>query len=183
MGLLKGKRVDLKLVEKEDLREWESWLQDPEFRGALEPFPRQVTLADAEKEFLTPSVPGLEFSRYFIQKKDSTRIGIVIHFNAGGSPFRTEIGYILKETARGQGYATEAASIIVDYLFLSRNLERVQAHTVAENSASHKVLERIGFKKEGELRHAGWLRGRWINYYSWSILRSEWANPKILKAT
>lgn len=182
MGLLKGKNVDLKLVEKEDLKEWEAWLQDPDFRGALEPFPRQVTLADAEKEFLTPTVPAAEFTRYFIEKKDGTRIGIVIHYNSGGSPLRTEIGYILKETARGQGHATEAASIIVDYLFLSRNLERVQAHTVTENIPSQKVLERIGFKKEGELRHVNWLRGRWMNYYSWSILRSEWANPKILKA-
>jgi len=182
LGLLKGKNVDLKLVEKEDLKEWESWLQDPDFRGALEPFPKEVTMADSEKEFLTPLVPGVEFNRYFIQKKDGTRIGIVIHFNSGGSPLRTEIGYILSEKARGQGYATEAASIIVDYLFLSRNLERVQAHTVTENILSQKVLERIGFKKEGELRHAGWLRGRWINYYSWSILRSEWSSPRILKA-
>jgi RimJ/RimL family protein N-acetyltransferase len=180
-GLLKGKRIDLRLVEKEDLRDWEAWLQDPEFRGAFEPFPRQVPLAEAEKEFVDPPNPALGFRGYFIQKKDGTRIGIVIHFNAG-HPNLPEFGYIVKAEERGHGYATEAARIIVDYLFLSRNVERVQAHTLTDNVASQKVLEKVGFKREGELRHVAWIRGHWTNYYAWSMLRGEWGEPRILKA-
>ena len=160
----------------------ESLLQDPEFRGAFEPFPRQITLADAEKEFTSPPNPAVEFSRYFIQKRDGARIGIVIHFNMGGFPNRTEIGYIVKEGDRGQGYATEAATIIVNYLFLSRKIERVQAHTLTDNLPSQKILEKLGFKREGELRHIAWIRGRWVNHYAWSLLRGEWGGPRILKA-
>jgi len=182
MGLLKGKRVDLRLVEKEDLADWEGWLQDPDFRGAFEPFPRQIPLAEAEKEFLNPPNPSADFRKYFIQKKDGAKIGIVIHFN-DGHPTLPEIGYIVKADERGHGYAAEAANIIVDYLFLSRNIERVQAHTLTGNVPSQKVLEKVGFKREGEIRHAAWIRGRWVNYYGWSILREEWKGPRILSAS
>lgn len=106
----------------------------------------------------------------------------MIRFNAGCNPDRPETGYIIREGERGQGYATEAASIAVDSLFLSRNIERVQAHTLPENVPSQKVLEKVGFKKEGELRHVAWIRGYWLNHYAWSILREEWGSPRILKA-
>ena len=95
-----------------------------------------------------------------------------------------EIGYSLIPDERGKGYCTEAVLIMVDYLFLSRDVIRVQATTDVRNVGSQKVLEKAGFKKEGTIRKSIFIRGDWRDAYLYSILREEWKVPKILtKAT
>jgi RimJ/RimL family protein N-acetyltransferase len=81
---------------------------------------------------------------------------------------------------RGKGYCTEATQLMVDYLFLSKDTMRIQAQTDPRNIASHKVLEKVGFKKEGTLRKSFFMRGEWRDAYIYSILREEWKEPKIL---
>lgn len=91
-----------------------------------------------------------------------------------------EIGYDIIPAERGKGYGTEAAQLIVDYLFLSKTIERIQAITDTRNKPSQRVLEKTGFTKEGTIRKSGYVRGAWTNAYLYSILREEWHQPKIL---
>ena len=91
-----------------------------------------------------------------------------------------EIGYSLVPDERRKGYCSEAVEIMVDYLFLSKDIPRIQAHTDIENVASQKVLEKAGFKKEGILRKESFFRGEWRSSCVYSILREEWKEPKIL---
>jgi RimJ/RimL family protein N-acetyltransferase len=70
--------------------------------------------------------------------------------------------------------------MMVDYLFLSKDVVRVQAHTDVRNVASQRVLEKIGFKKEGVVRKSSFVRGEWRDSCLFSILREEWKEPKIL---
>jgi ribosomal-protein-alanine N-acetyltransferase len=84
---------------------------------------------------------------------------------------------------RGKGYCSEAVKIMVDYLFLSKDTGRIQAQTDPRNIASQKVLEKVGFKKEGTLRRNFFMRGEWRDAYIYSILREEWKEPKILTRT
>ena len=93
-----------------------------------------------------------------------------------------EIGYNLIPSERGKGYGTEAVQITVDYLFLSRDIVRIQAITNVRNKASQRVLEKIGFKKEGDSKISS-VRGEWADAYLYSILREEWKEPKILTKT
>jgi ribosomal-protein-alanine N-acetyltransferase len=69
---------------------------------------------------------------------------------------------------------------MVDYLFLSKNIVRIQAVTHIENKASQRVLEKVGFKKEGILRKSVFIMGVWSDFYILSILKEEWKEPKIL---
>jgi len=50
---------------------------------------------------------------------------------------------------------------MVDYLFLSKDIHRIQATTDKGNAASHEVLEKVGFKKEGILRKKWFMNGGW----------------------
>jgi RimJ/RimL family protein N-acetyltransferase len=84
---------------------------------------------------------------------------------------------------RGKGYCTEAVRIIIDYLFLSRDVVRIQAQTETGNLASQKVLEKAGFKKEGTMRKCDFSRGELRDTHLYSILREEWKEPKILTKT
>jgi RimJ/RimL family protein N-acetyltransferase len=69
---------------------------------------------------------------------------------------------------------------MVDYLFLSNSLIRIQALTDTRNLPSQRVLEKAGFKKEGLLRKTAFMRGDWRDLFIYSILREEWKEPKIL---
>ena len=91
-----------------------------------------------------------------------------------------EIGYSLVPNERGKGNGTEAVEIMVDYLFLSKNIMRVQACTDTRNLASQKVLEKAGFKKEGTMRKYLFVRGQLRDACLYSVLREEWKEPKIL---
>jgi RimJ/RimL family protein N-acetyltransferase len=73
--------------------------------------------------------------------------------------------------------------IIVDYLFLSKDIERIQACTDTRNLASQKVLENVGFKREGMMRRYLFIRGAWRDACLYSIIREDWKEPKILTKT
>jgi RimJ/RimL family protein N-acetyltransferase len=113
-------------------------------------------------------------------KKDGTRIGYMFMGLVG--PY-WEIGYVLIPSERGKGYCTEAAQLAVDYLFLSKDVVRVQATTQLGNLASQKILEKTGFKREGIIRKGEFAWGKWCDLYLYSILRDEWKEPKILTKT
>ena len=66
-----------------------------------------------------------------------------------------EIGYFLKRTAWGNGYATEAADRILRFAFEGSPLEEVVAVTDPENWGSRRVLEKIGFLSTGIRRAYG----------------------------
>lgn len=170
----------MKLVEKDDLAQYAEWIQDWDFRGPFWAPLRHRTILEIEKDFAEPKNPGLEFTRYYVQKRDGMRVGLA--FYAWGSQLHDwmEVAYIIDIAQRGKGYATEAVQILVDFLFLTRQLERIQALIDVENTASQKVIEKAGFFREGELRNAYWPRGEWRNAYMYSITRREWKEPHFL---
>jgi RimJ/RimL family protein N-acetyltransferase len=177
LSLLEGKNVNLRIVEKEDLPLLAEWWNSPEFSGEFMWFPQQQSRAEQEKYY---DNPYHETKQFFIEKKNGTKIGVIGHFLHGNL---LEIFYYLLPNERGKGYGTEAAIIMVDYLFLSKDTVRVQAHTDVRNSGSQKVLEKAGFKKEGIVRKSLFTRGEWRDFYLYSILREEWKKPKILTKT
>jgi ribosomal-protein-alanine N-acetyltransferase len=69
---------------------------------------------------------------------------------------------------------------VVDYLFLSRDVVRIQAFMNVRNKASERVLEKAGFKREGTLRRAGFVRGQRTDTYVYGIIREEWKEPRIM---
>lgn len=93
------------------------------------------------------------------------------------------MNYAILPSERGKGYCSEAVKIMVDYLFLSKDIVRIQALTDVRNSASQKVLEKAGFMKEGVVRKEYFARGEWRDCCLYSILREDWKEPKILTKT
>jgi RimJ/RimL family protein N-acetyltransferase len=66
-----------------------------------------------------------------------------------------EVGYWLDAAATGQGYMTEAASLIVEYLFIQLDANRVEIRCDEKNLASASVARRLGFVHEACLRNEG----------------------------
>lgn len=172
--MLEGKNVNLRVVEKEDLPLVLEWFNNPLFSGEYDPLDAQQSKADVEKRYENL---GSGHKWFIIEKKDGGKVGFIGNFFVGRL---LEIGYAIVLEERGKGYGTEAAQILVDYLFLSKDIERIQAGTNVENKASQRVLEKAGFTNEGVVRKEMFVRGKWADFYRYSILREEWKEPKML---
>ncbi len=171
--MLEGKNVNLRVIEKEDLPILAEWINTPEYFGDYNPL-IQMSKADLQKSYDNRSP---EAGAFFIEKKDGSRIGNIGHEPQGKAQ---ELGYAILPNERKKGHCSEALTIVVDYLFLSKDIVRIQAHTDVRNEGSQKVLEKAGFKKEGVVRKVAFMRGEWRDGCLYSILREDWKEPKIL---
>jgi RimJ/RimL family protein N-acetyltransferase len=182
--LLEGKNVNLRVVERDDTDFMVDCFNNIDFWGEYDPIAEQKSKTERMKQFDNPSNWAIltERKRFIIQKRDATRIGFISHWTAQPSRM-VEIGYHILPSERGKGYGTEAVQLMIDYLFLSQNIFRIQAITNVRNNASQKVLEKAGFKIEGTIRKSAFVRGVMTNAYLYSILREEWKEPRILKKT
>jgi ribosomal-protein-alanine N-acetyltransferase len=93
---------------------------------------------------------------------------------ASPTAFQADMGYELAPEEWGNGYATEAARCMLDFGFGELGLHRIWATCLAENTASARVLERIGMRQEGRMRQDQWMKGRWWDTLLYSILVDEW---------
>ena len=82
--------------------------------------------------------------------------------------------YCLSDAAWGQGYATEAARTLLQWAFEALDLNRVQAETDTRNLASARVLEKLGFVREGTLREDCIVNGEVSDSWVFGLLRREW---------
>ena len=103
-------------------------------------------------------------------------IGDVAFHVTKSNPKLAYIGYSLSRTAWGKGYACEAVRKMLDYLFRVLNLHRVVADCDVENTASIRLLERTGFRREAHYVENFWLNKSetWGSEYLYALLQREW---------
>lgn len=128
----------------------------------------------SEMNAAEPGVPGEWFQVAIADRHTDAFIGdCALHVKAD-DPQQAEIGFSLTRQAQGQGFATEAISALLDFLFQERALQRVVAICDVRNQGSYKFLERLGMRREGHTHHSYWNKGEWTDEYQYAILREEW---------
>jgi len=85
-----------------------------------------------------------------------------------------DVGYVLDRQVWGQGYATEATRALVGFGFESLALHRIWATCDVHNAASARVLEKLGMRQEGYLRHNVRRKGEWRDSYLYAIIEPDW---------
>jgi RimJ/RimL family protein N-acetyltransferase len=182
--LLEGKTVNLRVMERDDVDFMVQCRNDIDFWGEYVPMGEQISKSEWMRYFDSPSNFSIltEWKTFIVQKKDGTKIGIMNH--RLNLPYKwMEVSYFFSPNARGKGYGTEAVHLMVDYLFLSKELARIHALVDVANKPSQRILEKVGFQREGTMRKCVYNRGELRDYYLYSILREEWGEPKILTRT
>jgi RimJ/RimL family protein N-acetyltransferase len=76
-------------------------------------------------------------------------------------------------SARGRGHGTEAVMRLLDFAFRDLNLHRVSLQVFADNAAAIRAYEKAGFTREGVLRAAAHVDGRYVDIVCMSVLRHE----------
>jgi RimJ/RimL family protein N-acetyltransferase len=84
-----------------------------------------------------------------------------------------EIGYVLRRDVWGNGYATELGRLLLEFGFTELGLHRISAKCDTENTASERVLQKLGMRLEGRLRHHGFRRGEWRDSLLYAICADE----------
>lgn len=89
------------------------------------------------------------------------------------------IGYWVDQKYEGRGIITRCCRELIDYLFDSMELNRVQINCAVENFRSRAVPERLGFTLEGTLRQTEVLKGKSGDWAIYGLLKSEWKVGKL----
>lgn len=84
-----------------------------------------------------------------------------------------EMGYALSTPYQRRGVMPQALTQLLAELFLRTKLERLEARCAVDNTGSQKVLESLGFHREGRLRDYFVLRGNRVDNYLYAILRRD----------
>ena len=85
-----------------------------------------------------------------------------------------ELGYALSTPYQGRGIMRPALEQLLAELFLHTPLERIEARCAVGNVGSQRVLEALGFVREGTLRGYFVLRGERVDNYLYALLRGEY---------
>ena len=86
---------------------------------------------------------------------------------------KSELSILIKKEQQNKGYGTKALNAAMHYAFDKMNLHRLEAEVYDFNEASIKLVEKLGFKKEGVLREAKYLEGKYYNIIRYGILKRE----------
>jgi ribosomal-protein-serine acetyltransferase len=87
---------------------------------------------------------------------------------------RTEIGYWLAPPFQGHGVMTKTCRFLVSHALGALGLNRVEILCAVGNARSRAVPERLGFRPEGVLRQAEWVRDHFNDLVVYSMLAADW---------
>jgi RimJ/RimL family protein N-acetyltransferase len=87
---------------------------------------------------------------------------------------QAEIGFIFHPAHHGHGFATEAAAALLALAFDELAVHRVIGRLEARNTASARVLQRLGMRKEAHLIENEYVKGEWQSEIVYALLDHEW---------
>lgn len=116
-----------------------------------------------------------EFFRFAIELQETGEyLGSCTLFSVHRQNRRAEIGYALARPHWGRGYMHEALSALIEYAFVERDLNRLEADIDPLNAGSASALERQGFNREGFLPERWIVGGHVSDSALYGLLRREW---------
>lgn len=177
---IKGEKIILRSLKKADADSLCLAANDRQVFRHISGVPYPYTLKDAEEYILYVQKRLNEQSSYELGitlKGEKEVIGMIGLKNADrDDKFSAEIGFWLGKKYWRQRIGSEAIRLMLDFAFNDINLHKVSAEVMESNEISLRLLEKIGFKKEGLLRESEKRAGKWMNVYYLGLLKKEFKN-------
>ncbi len=171
---LQTERVIIRRFQPEDLMDLYEYLSDAAVLR-YEPY-AAMDLAGCQEE-LAFRCNNADF--YAVSLKESGKLIGNLYFSEQDAA-TYELGYVFNAAYQHQGYASEAATALLNYGFYTLGLHRVLARCNPENTASWRLLERLALRREAHHRKNVFfqkdLTGQpiWQDTYVYAILEEEW---------
>jgi ribosomal-protein-alanine N-acetyltransferase len=91
---------------------------------------------------------------------------------------RAEVGFALRQMRWGQGLGSEAVTTAIDFAFQELGLHRIEADVDPRNERSLRLLDRLGFHREGHLRERYYMNGERQDAVMMAVLKAEWPGTR-----
>lgn len=133
---------------------------------------------------------GTSAQLVLVDKASARCIGSCLLFRLDEGSARAELGYVLGRAHWGRGLMFEALSALISHIFspalpaepgaapAAGGLRRLEAEVNPANTASCRLLERLGFRPEGLLRQRWQAKGVVYDTRLYGLLRDEWREPE-----
>jgi ribosomal-protein-alanine N-acetyltransferase len=127
--------------------------------------------SQSEKEFGKPG----QWIQYAIELKDTGKLIGDCAIKLDQYDVRlAEVGMTISDLHQKKGYAKEALTGILEWLFENQNIHRVTEIVDAENVASINLLKSLNFKQEGYFIENIFFKGKWGSEFQFAMLKREW---------
>lgn len=181
MSIIHGERIRLRAVERDDVKKFCAWVNDPEVTRHLTLY-LPLSTVDEENWFDSLSTRDQSEKPLAIEIRDGDGWKLIGNCSAFGIDTVSrvaELGIMIGEKEEwNKGYGTETMTLLLRHCFETLNLNRVYLHVYAENLRGKRAYEKAGFVEEGRLREAIYKRGKYDDVIVMSVLRSEWNSRK-----
>lgn len=166
-------RLTIRPFARADVPAYVAYHNDPDvarYQGWAVPYPDAEAENDAREMELAP-VLSESWATLTLHRAGR----LLGHLALRRTGHRTaEVGFTLERVAWGHGYAHEALSALLVWLFTEADLHRVQASLDPRNARSAALLTRCGFRSEGTSVQAYWHRDVWTDDAHYALLQREW---------
>ncbi|MGE0174452.1 MAG: GNAT family N-acetyltransferase [Oligoflexales bacterium] len=126
-------------------------------------------------QYIEDAANDRSYSFFVAPKTSDEIIGCVSYTNVVRGPFQAcNLGYLVSRVHEGKGYTTEAVRRTITFMFEEKNFHRISAGYMPDNFASGRVLEKLGFQKEGVAKEYLLLNGRWTDHILASLVNPHW---------
>ena len=142
--------------------------------GSHPPWTGRQTAVDYVARNAKAMAAGTDAQFAIERREDGVVVGTCCLYALDAQCRRADIGYVLRPSQWGRGYATEANAALLDWGFGPLGLNRVEADIDPRNVASARALERLGFVREGHLRERWIVGGEVCDSLIYGLLASGW---------
>lgn len=176
LPVLTTARLRLRRIEERDVEALFAIFGDP----LVARFTSRVAMADldAAREFQAYIQHNLDthdgWTWGVCRAGEDVVLGTLSLFALEAPQARAEVGYVFGRAAWGHGYAVEAMTALLDFAFHTLGLRRLEADADPRNLASLRVLERLGFAREGLLRERWNVGGEVQDTVIHGLLARQW---------
>lgn len=172
-------RLCLRRFRESDAEAFADYRSDPavaRYQGWDAPYPLEQASRFVSAMATEPAdVPGEWLQIAVALAADGVLVGDCAFASQVQEPRTVEIGFTIAPEHQGRGYAREAVSSLLRYLFEHLGKHRVIASCDPRNAPSVKVLEALGLRREGHMLESTWAKGEWADDLLFAILRREWS--------
>lgn len=163
--ILETERLILRPITLEDAEDLFEYASDPE--NTKHTFPTHQSLEES-RWIIANLFMRNPLGNFAIELKENGKMIGTCDLRVNEDEKSAELAYAINKKYWGKGYAPEAAGKLLDFAFNTLKIERVWAKYTAENSASGRVMGKIGMEKEGVLRHTKNLCGDFVDQVIYS---------------
>jgi RimJ/RimL family protein N-acetyltransferase len=179
--LITSDRLTLRPIRLQDslfLLRYRSNSLDNQYQGWIPKTIHDVHDFITEKVSAEINVPDTWFQLVIISKENNKLIGdLGIHF-LKSDPDQVELGYTLDKDFQGKGFASEAITQTINYLFEVLNKQRILACIDPRHEKSIRLIERLGFQKEAFSEESILVSHEYPDDLVYTIRKDAWAGRK-----